>query len=268
MSNQQTAQDQGQASAEFEAALAGITNTLQAGVSPDNSTANQTPVNSIQSESKTPESQPKVKVGEEEYSVDQLTDLVKKGKVAKEWESSKPGYNLDSLYSDYTRKSQKLAEFERSKQIEQSNQVPLAPEEQAILKKAVEPLIENRLQQDRDAQALKMFKQSHPEYSDQNGWQKFATFFNDYYKLPTSIESQLQVMEMAHQNLNFSSEVERKAREEQGKKLANLAKSDMASLGGGGVKVEPQVSSNFTPEQIKYMETLGVMDYAKQKGLI
>ena len=56
-----------------------------------------------------------VKVGDKEYSQDELSKLVGLGETARELETqwNRP---IDKLYPDYTQKSQKLAEYERKEQ--------------------------------------------------------------------------------------------------------------------------------------------------------
>ena len=55
----------------------------------------------------------KVKVGEKEYSQDELSQLVGLGETAQEFES-KWNRKIGDFYPDYTQKSQKLAEFEKA----------------------------------------------------------------------------------------------------------------------------------------------------------
>lgn len=247
------AQGQAQAAKEFEAA---ITQAQTAGVPANQATPPAVqPTQSAPAATEPPAVQP-VKIGEEEYTHDQLAELVQKGKTVKEWEISKPGYNLDSLYADYTKKSMKLAELERQ-QPEPAPEEALAPEEQAILNKHVNPLIQSAIQQERDAQALDTFKKSHTEYSDSAKFAKFISFFNSYYKLPTDVTAQITVMEMAHQNMNFDAEVQKKAQQAKGQTLADIQKLEMASVGGGSQKTTPGPYDSLTPEQQKYMKEFG-----------
>ncbi|MFZ5845298.1 MAG: hypothetical protein ACOY0S_02410 [Patescibacteria group bacterium] len=58
----------------------------------------------------------KVKVGEKEYTQEELSNLVGLGEVAQEYET-KWNRKISEFYPDYTQKSQKLAEFEK-KQLE------------------------------------------------------------------------------------------------------------------------------------------------------
>mgnify|MGYP001616044471 CR=1 FL=1 len=55
----------------------------------------------------------KVKVGEKEYSQDELSQLVGLGETAQEFET-KWNRKIGDFYPDYTQKSQKLAEFEKA----------------------------------------------------------------------------------------------------------------------------------------------------------
>jgi len=241
---------QAQAAQEFEASLAQAQQTAAAG-------ANQTTGDTTQPAQIAPaqEAPPaKVKIGEEEFDSAQLAELVQKGKIAKEWESNRPGYNLDSLYADYTKKSMKLAEYE--KQSEESA-VQLNPEEQVILEKAVTPLISSALQQDRDKQAIELFKKQHPEYDDPIQWNAFSNFFNSGFKLPNEVTAQLTVMEMAHRQKNFDAEVKKAADFAKVQALSDVQKLEMASVGGGVQKTQPGPHDNLTPEQQRYMKMFG-----------
>lgn len=53
-----------------------------------------------------------IKIGEKEYSQDELSSLVGLGETAREFET-KWNRKIDQFYPDYTQKSQKLAEFEK-----------------------------------------------------------------------------------------------------------------------------------------------------------
>ena len=246
----QVSPGQVQAQQDFEAALSHV------------GEANQTPAEIVQPTATegAAEAPSTVNVGGEELTVDQLQELVSKGKTAKAWEESRPGYNLDMLYADYTRKSMELAEKNRLAQV-QAPQIPevnLAPEEQLLLQKAVSPIIENELQKERDKQALEFFKKSHPEYTDEKKWSGFAMFFNDFFKLPNSVEAQLMTMEMAHQQMFGKAESKKKELETQGAALADLQKMQMASQGGGGQQAS-SAPSNLTPEQQKHMKAWGFL---------
>ena len=55
----------------------------------------------------------KVKIGDKEFTAEELSGIVEKGTKVKEWETKMPGFNLDTLMPDYTKKSQRLAAMER-----------------------------------------------------------------------------------------------------------------------------------------------------------
>jgi len=97
----------------------------------------------LEQKQETPE---KVKIGEKEYSQDELSGLVGLGEKAKELED-KWNTKIDRLYPEYTKKSQKLSEYEdkmkafeeeksKSEQeqlTKKSTEGELSPEEQAKL---------------------------------------------------------------------------------------------------------------------------------------
>ena len=68
----------------------------------------QTPADIVPQE--TPET---VKVGEKEYTQDELNNIVQLGETARDYET-KWNRKVSEFYPDYTQKSQKLAEFERA----------------------------------------------------------------------------------------------------------------------------------------------------------
>jgi hypothetical protein len=93
-------------------------------------------------EEKQEEQEPeKIKLGEKEYSQDELSKLVGLGEVASELET-KWNTKIDRLYPEFTKKSQQLSEYEakvkgfeesKQKEIETKPQEQLSPEEQSQL---------------------------------------------------------------------------------------------------------------------------------------
>ena len=59
------------------------------------------------------ESPAKIKLGDKEFTQEELQEITEKGSKVKEWETKMPGFNLDTLMPDYTRKSQRLAAYEK-----------------------------------------------------------------------------------------------------------------------------------------------------------
>lgn len=83
----------------------------------------------------------KIKVGEKEYTQDELSKMVGLGEVASELES-KWNTKIDRLYPEFTKKSQQLAELEekakeqetlKQEQVQAKPQEQLTPEEQSQL---------------------------------------------------------------------------------------------------------------------------------------
>ena len=62
---------------------------------------------SAETEEKAEEPQ-KINIGDKEF-----TGIIEKGGKVQEWETKMPGFNLDTLMPDYTKKSQKLAQYEK-----------------------------------------------------------------------------------------------------------------------------------------------------------
>src|SRR3990167_5661467 len=54
------------------------------------------------------------KIGDREYTAEELQEIVAKGSKIKEWETKMPGFDVDKLMPDYTRKSQELARLTRN----------------------------------------------------------------------------------------------------------------------------------------------------------
>lgn len=60
-----------------------------------------------------PEEPQKIKIGDKEFTEEELNGIIEKGGKVQEWETKMPGFNLDTLMPDYTKKSQKLAQYEK-----------------------------------------------------------------------------------------------------------------------------------------------------------
>ena len=67
---------------------------------------------SAETEDKAEEPQ-KIKIGDKEFTEEELKGVIEKGGKVQEWETKMPGFNLDTLMPDYTKKSQKLAQYEK-----------------------------------------------------------------------------------------------------------------------------------------------------------
>ena len=67
---------------------------------------------SAETEEKAEEPQ-KIKIGDKEFTEEELNGIIEKGGKVQEWETKMPGFNLDTLMPDYTKKSQKLAQYEK-----------------------------------------------------------------------------------------------------------------------------------------------------------
>lgn len=54
----------------------------------------------------------KIKVGEREFTEEELSTIVAEGTKVQGWKQKMPGFDIDQLMPDYTRKSQRLARYE------------------------------------------------------------------------------------------------------------------------------------------------------------
>lgn len=136
------------------------------------------------------EESPKIKLGDKEFTAEELQEIAEKGSKVKEWETKMPGFNLDTLMPDYTRKSQRLAAYEK-RPAKASEEVDLSDVDQTELDKfekiakAKGFVRQSDLVQDSVEVQKNAFIASHPEYQPGNAvndakWNQLMEQFSLY----------------------------------------------------------------------------------------
>lgn len=141
--------------------------------------AQEAPVESVQ---ETPAEEPQL--------APDLQALVEKGRRVQEWESKMPGFDVDQLVPEFTRRSQALKALERAYAQQESvkSEEPLPPEEMQVLEKALQRLgVPTRADITKSAQETQKdeFLARHPEYLPENDpgdkkWNQLLNAFNEY----------------------------------------------------------------------------------------
>jgi len=197
-----------------------------------------------------------VKIGDDEYDADQLTDLLAKaGKY-------------DDLLPDYTRKTQELSEYKKTLGDKKEVQQPIITDEEVAIdtdtekilnqwakKKGLVPLEEiqrTTYEQEKDSQ-VKEFIKGFPEYNLENDpnnlrWNQLIGEVNSFYKMPANPKDVKTLLEKVHNSLRAPSELEKA----ENKTLAKIQKAKTATLGGEGKGSTgtPAAKRQFTTEQI------------------
>src|SRR3990167_5283549 len=55
----------------------------------------------------------KVVIGDNEFTKKEIAEIIEKGQKVRGWETKMPGFDIDKLMPDYTKKSQRLAAYEK-----------------------------------------------------------------------------------------------------------------------------------------------------------
>lgn len=211
----------------------------------------------------------KVKIGEQEFSNEELQEIVNKGSKIKEWEKKMPGFNIDTFMPDYTVKSQRLKEYEKrfapkeSKQnIDELKELGVDEEQINAFQKVAKHLgfvRQTDLVQDSVEVQKESFIARHPEYApgaieNDQKWAKLMEEFSlfNWQQHPEKVE---KLLEKAHEEVSKSwIETER------GQKIKQTittmqAKANAVATGGQGVgkSVSTLKSDNSVIEKYRAM---------------
>ena len=213
-----------------------------------------------QTEEKVEESPAKIKLGDKEFTQEELQEIAEKGSKVKEWETKMPGFNLDTLMPDYTRKSQRLAAYEK-RAPKASEEVDLSDVDSAELEKferiakAKGFVKQSDLVQDSVEVQKNAFIASHPEYQPGNTvndakWNQLMeqfSFFN-WQSNPHKVE---EFLEKAHSEV--SKTWQEAANNEKTKETVITKKAVVdASASTGGHSQKQSSSSNNSALADKY----------------
>ena len=211
----------------------------------------------------------KVKIGEQEFSNEELQEIVNKGSKIKEWEKKMPGFNIDTFMPDYTTKSQRLKEYEKrfapkeSKQnLDELKELGVDEDQINAFQKVAKHLgfvRQTDLVQDSVEVQKESFIARHPEYAPGTpvNDQKWSTLMEEFslfnwQQHPEKVE---KLLEKAHEEVSKSwIETERGQKVKQNITTIQ-AKANAAAIGGNGVGkgVTTLKSDNSTIEKYRAM---------------
>lgn len=195
----------------------------------------------------------KVKIGEKEYTQDELNELVTKGSKIKDWETKMPGFDVDKFMPDYTQKSQRLAAIDKRPA---QKEVKLDPKELETMGiddaqiKAFEKVAKHLgfvkntdLVQDSIEAQKEAFIAQHPEYApgtpvNDAKWGKLIEEFQLYnwQSNPGKVGS---LLERAHSEVSKAWVEQERGGKVQEVVTTQKAKAAAAAMGGGGGKGAP-----------------------------
>lgn len=206
--------------------------------------------------------------GDNEYTQSEIAELLAKGKAAKEWETKVPGNDIAKLQADYTKKAQKLAEYEKqfAPPVEQnSDEVDLPPDQIDLFKKVAkklgfvqrEDLVKGSVEAQKDA-----FLAEHPEYLPQNDpnnekWGALLASFNEF-NWQANPQRVADFLERSHAQV--ASKWQEPARGADMKRMILQKKSveNLAQLGGGAAANIPHTkSTKLTEKNIQILKNGG-----------
>lgn len=211
----------------------------------------------------------KVKIGEQEFSNEELEEIVNKGSKIKEWEKKMPGFNIDTFMPDYTVKSQRLSEYEKRfapKEVKQNldelKELGVDEDQINAFQKVAKHLgfvSQTDLVQDSIEVQKESFIARHPEYApgtpiNDQKWTKLMEEFSlfNWQQHPEKVE---RLLEKAHEEVSkLWIETERGQKIKQAI-TTNQAKANAVATGGGGIGkgVSTQKSDNSILEKYRAM---------------
>ena len=195
----------------------------------------------------------KIKIGEQEFSEEELQAIITRGTKVKEWETKMPGFNLDTLMPDYTRKSQKLKALEKSvpKAQEKIDLEGIDQEQIQNIEKIARHLGFVRqadLVQDSVETQKNVFIASHPEYSpglpeNDAKWAQLMEQFSLYnWQLhPNKVE---EMLEEAHAKVSQTWINTAKGEKTKEAIATKKAQANASTFGGGTSTKQTSAPSN------------------------
>ena len=201
-----------------------------------------------------PEAQETVKIGEVEYTPEELQAIVAKGNKVKEWETKMPGYDLDKLYPEFTKRSQRLAQYEKANPVvdaqKELDELGIEPEQAKAFEKIAKSLgfIRQNDLVDRSVESQKeSFLANHPEYLPKSvggdeKWLKLMSEFNVYnwQANPQRVEELLEKTHEAVSKTWVESQRGNKVQENIATKKAQANAASMGGASGGTGSTKPK----------------------------
>lgn len=229
----------------------------------------ETPVAPAAEEQPAPAEPPqpsKIKIGETEYSEDELKTIVEKGQKIRDWETKMPGFNVDTFMPDYTRKSQRLAEYEKRLAVKPTPKADLkelgVDEEQVKVFEAVaknlgyvskHDLVQDSVEAQKDA-----FITRHPEYApgtpvNDQRWADLMTEFS-FYNWQSHPQMVEKFLEEAHNRVSPKWTEPKRGEEVKTAIVTKQAQANLVAAGGGTPKgaTSPKATGNNSALVAKY----------------
>lgn len=193
-------------------------------------------------------------LGDREYTQTEVQELIGKGQKIRDWEQKVPGNDIDKLYADYTKKSQRLAEYEKKivAPVEQADDdLDLPPDQLDLLKRAAkklgfvqrEDMVKTSIESQKDA-----FLADHPEYLPQNDpanekWSALMSEFNNF-NWQTNPQRVTDFLERSHSQVAPNWQEKARGVEVKKQLLQRKSVSGLAQMGGGAAANAPDVKSS------------------------
>lgn len=203
------------------------------------------------------------KIGDREYTPEELQEIVTKGSKVKEWETKMPGFDVDKLMPDYTRKSQELARLTKNKPAEKKETLEELGIDEAqikLLERAVKhlgyvkqsDLVENSVEAQKD-----IFISRHPEYTPGTPeadakWSSLMSEFSLYnwQAFPNRVE---ELLEKTHKEISKSSDETTRGAKVLNNVATKTAQAAASAMGGGaGRSVTPVIKTQPSDEIALY----------------
>ncbi len=207
---------------------------------------------SAETEDKAEEPQ-KIKIGDKEFTEEELKGVIEKGGKVQEWETKMPGFNLDTLMPDYTKKSQKLAQYEKHP-APKAEEVDLSDVDADELEK-FDRIAKHRgfvkqsdIVQDSVEVQKNTFIASHPEYkqgipANDAKWEQLMEQFSLYnwQAFPHKVEDML---EKAHSEVSQGWETTKHNEKTKETVITKKALADATATSGGNAQKQKTQTSN------------------------
>lgn len=207
------------------------------------------------------------KIGDREYTVEELQEIVAKGSKIKEWETKMPGFDVDKLMPDYTRKSQELARLTKTKPAEKKETLEeLGMDETQIklFERAAKhlgfvkqtDLVENSIEAQKD-----IFISHHKEYTPgtPEADAKWASLMSEFslYNWQAHPERVEELLEKTHKEISKTIDETVRGAQVLNTIATKKAQATANSLGGGSGKSTIQPAAKVSPSLVEKYRQAG-----------
>lgn len=213
-----------------------------------------------------------VTIGDKQYTKQQLDELLNKGLKVKEWETKMPGFDVDKLMPDYTKKSQLLSKYEKQastpkpSKISKDELVKMGIDDDQIrnielVAKHLGFVHQNDVVQNTVESQKEAFIQEHQQYygidvpgGDQK-WQALVEEFNtfNWQSMPQRVG---EFLERAHERVSKAWVEQARGTEVKNNITVKKAQADAIALGGTNSKTTqkpaPQAQAGNAALRAKY----------------